>query len=89
LCRGTGNARDIPEERGQDAKGGNVDVGTVQTPPAGAGRAIEHPGRNLKLPIRSPAGKAAAEDPPASSLDHLVNMNAASRPGTIGKEKLV
>ena len=56
--------------------------------PRGAGRAIEHPGRDLQPPIGCLAREAAAEHIPVSLLDYLMNVNITPAPGMPGIKKL-
>jgi hypothetical protein len=75
-----GIGRRVLQQRHQNSKRSEIDLGGSGNAPKGTGRAIEHPGRNLQPTIRSTARKAAAQRLPASLLDHLVNMNATSTP---------
>ena len=55
-------------------------MGNAANPPSGAGRLIEHPGRNLQPSVGCRARDAAAEDLLASLLDHLMNVDLATCP---------
>lgn len=55
-------------------------MGSRANPPGGAARSIEHPGRNLQRPNGCRTREAAAENPAAGLLDHLMNVDPAPGP---------
>ena len=55
-------------------------------PPHGAGRLIEHPGRNLQPSVRCRARDAAAKYRSVSLLDHLMDVDVVPRPWVPGIE---
>ncbi len=55
-------------------------MGNAANPPGGAGRLIEHPGRNLQPSVGCRARDAAAENLLANLLDHLMNVDLATCP---------
>ena len=57
-------------------------------PPRGAGRLIEHPGRNLQPSVRCRARYAAAKYRSVSLLDHLMDVHVVPRPWVPGIENL-
>jgi hypothetical protein len=57
-------------------------------PPRGAGRLIEHPGRNLQPSVRCRARDAAAKYRSVSLLDHLMDVDVVPRPWMPGIENL-
>lgn len=55
-------------------------MGNSRDAPTRAGRAIEHPGRNLQSPIGCLARQAATENRRTMLLNHIVNVNSATGP---------
>ena len=63
-------------------------MGSGANPPGGAGRSIEHPGRNLQPSIRCRTREAAAEYRSASLRDHLIDVDVVPRPWVPGIKNL-
>jgi len=70
----------MPQEQRKRCERRQVDIGIRRETRLGAGRPVEHPGRNLQPTIRIGTAQAAAKNSATRPLDRRVNADPKTEP---------